>query len=253
MSLSGILFTTIFIVLIATELGYRIGLARRNRPDFDGEAQVSSMTGAHLGLLAFILAFSFSMAAGHYDARKEVILEEANAIETAYLRSSLVAAPEAGKIRELLRQYAGVRTIDPHTSKVPEIIRQSEELHDQMWHEIEQLATGKHLTVMHSLLVQSVNTVIDVHDDRISAGMRNRIPPSIWVALYVVLALSMLGMGFQSGLQGSRSAVPSVALALSFSMVMYLIADLDRPDSGLVITNQAALSDLNERMQKPPL
>ena len=84
---------------------------------------------------------------------------------------------------------------------------------------------------MDSLLVQSINQVLDLHEKRVSAGLRNRIPPSIWVALYVVLLLSMVGMGFHSGMKGSRSPVPSAALALSFSMVLFLIADLDRPNT----------------------
>jgi len=251
MSLTGVLFTTVFIVLLATELGFRLGLARNRRAGSGNESQVSSMTGAHLGLLAFILAFTFSMAAGHYDTRKKVILEEANAIENAYLRTSLVIAPEADKLKSLLLQYITIRNIEPDLKKAAEAIRKSEALHAQMWHELESIAAGQNLNVMHSLLVQSINSVIDIHEDRVSAGLRNRIPPSIWVALYVVLTLSMLGMGFNSGLQGSRSTVPSVALALSFSMVLYLIADLDRPDSGLVISNQAAMEDLSQKMLKP--
>jgi hypothetical protein len=112
------------------------------------------------------------------------------------------------------------------------------------------LTAGEKLTVVHSLLIQSINKVFEVHEDRISAGLHNRIPPSIWVALYVVLLLSMLGMGFHSGIKGSRSPLPSAALALSFSMVLFLIADLDRPTSGLVQPDQTMMIELGERFQQ---
>jgi hypothetical protein len=248
MPLSGVLFTTVLIVLVTTELGYRIGLIRARRPDFNNEAQDTSMTGAHLGLLAFMLAFTFSMAAGHFDDRKKVILEESNAIATAYLRTSLVAGPEAARLRDMLRDYASVRNCPTDNCDAIKLIRESEKLHARMWQEIESITATDQLTVMHSLLVQSINKVIDVHEQRVSAGLRNRIPPSIWVALYTVLILSMLGMGFQFGIKGARSPIPSAALALSFSMIMFLIADLDRPSSGLVKSDQSALEELSTRL-----
>ena len=129
-------------------------------------------------------------------------------------------------------------------------ISKSEMLQTQMWQEIEALSAGEKPTVMLSLLIQSINKIFEVHEDRVTAGLHNRIPPSIWIALYVVLLLSMVGMGFHSGIKGSRSPVPSAALALSFSMVLFLIADLDRPSSGLVKPDQSTLIELGERLQK---
>jgi hypothetical protein len=87
-------------------VGYRSGLQWLDGPGIDNETQVTAMTGAHLGLLAFILAFSFSMAAGHFDARKQIIMDEGNAIEMAYLRTILVRGPRAEQLRTLLIEYA---------------------------------------------------------------------------------------------------------------------------------------------------
>jgi hypothetical protein len=248
MPLTGVLLTTVFIVLVATELGYRIGVIRARRPKYHNADQISSMTGAHLGLLAFILAFTFSMAAGHFNERKQVIMEESNAIETAYLRTALVPGPESDRLRGLLRDYAGLRECASEQCDTAKLVAESQMLHSQMWQEVQAMASADDLTVMHSLLVQAINVVFDVHEQRVSAGLRNRIPPSIWVALYTVLLLSMLGMGFQFGIKGARSPIPSTALALSFSMVLYLIADLDRPSSGMVVSDQSVLTDLNKRL-----
>jgi hypothetical protein len=249
MPLWGILITTVIIVWVATEVGFRAGVLRSNKSGINNEAQITSMTGANLGLLAFLLAFTFSMAAGHFDARKKIILEETKAIATAYLRTGLLPGTEGNSLRSLLQQYAVIRGSIANEN-VAVVIGESKILQSKMWREVEELAAAEKLTVMHSLLIQSVNGVFSVHEDRMSAGLHNRIPPNIWVALYVVLLLSMLGMGFHSGIKGSRSLVPSAALALSFSMVLFLIADLDRPASGLVRPDQSIMIQLGERLKQ---
>jgi hypothetical protein len=101
-------------------------------------------------------------------------------------------------------------------------------------------------------MVRAINHLIDLHERRVAAGMRNRIPSSIWVALVSLLGLSMLGMGHFSGLKGARNPISTTALALSFSMVIYIIADLDRPNAGLVTTDQSAILELNQRLSQSP-
>ncbi len=251
MPLWGVLLTTVSIVWLASEAGFRTGQRSSQNPDFNNETQITSMSGATLGLLAFLLAFTFSMAAGHFDTRKKVILDEAKVISTAHARTYLLPAEQVTKIRSILEEYTTLRSNIAGDVDVDAVIRESEDLQAQMWEEVESLAAGDKLTVMHSLMIQSINAVFDAHSDRVAAGLHNRIPPTIWLALYTVLLLSMFGMGFHSGIKGSRSPVPTVALALSFSMVLFLIADLDRPDSGLVRPDQSALAALEKRLQKP--
>jgi hypothetical protein len=246
----GLMASTIALVWGATEVGYRGGLRRRNTSGFDNEAQVNAMTGAHLGLLAFVLAFSFNMAAGHFDARKQVILDEANAIESAYLRTILVGGPHAEQLRALLIEYAKLRGNTSNEANVVETIKHSEMLFEEMWQQATGLVLADNITAMHSLLIQSLNSIYDIHQERLYAGVRNRIPTTIWLALYVVLVLSMTGMGFNSGIKGSRTPLPSAALALSFSMIFFLIADLDRPKAGLLLSDQSILQQLSERLQQ---
>ena len=246
----GLTVSTIALVWGATEVGYRIGLHRLNSSGINDETQVTAMTGAHLGLLAFILAFSFSLAAGHFDARKQVIMDEANAIESAYLRTILVGGPRAEQLRALLIEYTELRGNTGNEANVGETIRRSEALFEEMWQQAAGLTAEDKVTPIHGLLIQSLNDINDIHQERIYAGVRNRIPPTIWIALYVVLALSMAGMGFNSGIKGSRTPLPSAALALSFSMVFFLIADLDRPKDGLLVSDQSILQQLSERLQE---
>jgi len=99
----GALFLTILVlVLAAIEGGYRLGRYRHSQSDREKEAPVGAMVGATLGLLAFMLAFTFGMAASRFDTRRQLVLDEANAIGTTYLRTAML--PEGrDEIRALLR------------------------------------------------------------------------------------------------------------------------------------------------------
>jgi hypothetical protein len=244
----GALLVTIGLVLASNELGYRLGTFRRDTQEKDAPPQVVSMTGAHVGLLAFILAFSFSLAAGHFGDRKQLLLEEVNAIETAYLRAELIDAPQGGNIRSLLAEYSATRATLSTPDTITGVIKKSQVIQGKIWAEIKVIAGKEKLDVLDSLLVQAVNNVFDLHEKRVFAGLHSRIPPNIWVTLYVVLILSMLGMGFSAGLAAKRSPVASLALALSFSMVMFVIADLDRPTSGVMRNDQTIMVNLSQRL-----
>lgn len=249
--LSGILIITVGLVLIAIEVGFRLGRWRRDRQVglAESEAQLSAMTGAHLALLAFIMAFSFSMAAGHYQDRRALILADTNAVGTAFLRAELIQAEEGRAIQSLLVEYADIRSRISTYEGAIEIIRRSEELQVEIWKQVESLAQNEPQTVLHSLLIQSLNSVFDVHEQRTSVALKNRVPHSLWGVLTGLLILSMLGIGYFSGAKGNRNPIASTGLALSFSLVLALIADLDRPVGGLLKSDQTPMVELAEKMR----
>ena len=100
------------------------------------------------------------------------------------------------------------------------------------------------------LFVESLNEVIDLDETRITAG-RNRIPDSIWLALYVVTVLSMAAIGYQFGLTGERSWPVTILLVMVFTAVILLIADLDRPQTGLIQVSQQPMIDLINKIGAP--
>lgn len=243
-------FVTLLIVLAAIEVGFQIGLYHNRRRGADREAPLSAMTGAHLALLAFIMAFSFNMAAGHYDARKSLVLEEANALGTAYLRAGLVPDPERGEIRRLLREYTAVRaSIASEQQTAGQIIDRSETLQLEIWRQVQQLPSRGTAGEMEALLAASVNEVIDLHSKRVSAYVRKRIPSAIWGVLVVLLVASMVGMGYFSSMNSRRNPIATTGIAISFSVVMFLITDLDRPSEGLLRVDQSAIVELDERLR----
>jgi ABC-type dipeptide/oligopeptide/nickel transport system permease component len=245
-----VLFAAIlFVVLLAIEGGYRLGTYRYSRSDKEKEAPVGAMVGATLGLLAFLLAFTFGVAASRFDDRRQVLLAEANAIGTCYLRGEML--PERGEeVRSLLRQYVEVRLEAVRTGAVKEAIDRSEEIQRQLWSHAVTVAGASRDPIV-GLFVASLNEVIDLHAERMQAGLRSRIPGAIWVALFAITLLSFAGMGYQEGLAGTSRSLATIAVALAFSSVIWLIADLDRTGKGSLEVSQQAMIDLQQSMAKP--
>ena len=247
-----VLFAAIFLlVLLSVECGWQLGRLRRRQSEYEMDAPVGAMVAASLGLLAFMLAFTFGMAASRFDARRQLVLEEANAIGTTYLRASLLAERN-GEIQELLRNYLDVRLEAVRTGAIAAGMKQSEILHGQLWAEAVAVARLNPDSVVAGLFVHSLNDVIDLHAKRIASGIRTRIPGTIWLGLFTVASFSLGAMGYQVGLAGSRRSLAIVAVAVTFSTVIWLIADLDRPQEGALTVSQQALIEARQAMEPLP-
>jgi|ERR1041384_3148883 hypothetical protein len=243
----GLFIVILLVVLISVEFGYRLGRYRRRGSEQEKEAPVGTMVGATLGLLAFILAFTFGLAAARFDTRRQVVLDEANAIGTTYLRAGIL--PERGEeIRALLRNYVDTRLKAIRSGNIAQGIRQSEDIQYKVWTEAEAVGKQNPDSIVVGLFVQSLNEVIDLHAKRVQAGTRSRIPGAIWIGLFAVAVFSLAGVGYQAGLTGTRRSLEVFAVALTFSVVIELIADLDRPQQGVLRVGQHALLDLQRSM-----
>jgi hypothetical protein len=244
----GVLFLVILTgVLLSIEAGYRLGRLRGSKSDAEKTAPVGSMVGTTLGLLAFLLAFTFGLAASRFDGRKALVLEEANAIGTTWLRAGMLPERQA-EIRGLLREYVDVRLEAVQTGDAAGGVRRSEGLQGQIWAHATAVATAHPDSIIVGLFVQSLNETIDLHAKRIAAGLRNRIPQIVWFTLFGIAALSLAAMGYHAGLVGPTRSFAVLVVAFAFSAVMVLIADLDRPQQGTLRVSQQALIDLRQSM-----
>jgi hypothetical protein len=235
---------TVALVFLSVEGGYRLGLRRRRRPETERESSVVAMVTATLGLLAFMLAFTFGLAAARFDARRQVLLDEANAIGTSYLRAAMLPEPHASDSRRLLREYVDARLKGLEPGKLHEAISESTTLHARLWPHAVAAAEKDPRSIPIGLFIESLNEVIDLHSKRVQVGLRSRIPGTIWGALYLAAILSMAQIGYQEGLSSPKRSPAVLALVLTFSVVMLLIADLDRPQEGLLRISQQAMIDL---------
>ncbi len=239
---------TVVIVSIAVEVGYQLGHYRRKHaPELD--MPVSAMVAAMLGLLAFMLAFTFGMAASRYDERRNAVLEDANAIGTTYLRAALLKDPERTEVRRILREYVEVRLSNLNQEQIGQALSKSTELQNQLWSHAAAIAEQDTHSIVTGLFIQSLNGMIDLHAKRVMIGLRSRIPAVVWFALCFVALLTMTTTGFHEGIAGSRRSLASFAVVVAFSVILFLIFDLDRPLEGLVRVSQQSLQDLQESMK----
>ncbi len=247
----AILPLTMVISVLTMEAGFQSGRWRKSRIADEKDAPVAAMAAAVLGLLAFMLAFTFSMAASRFDARRMAVLEEVNAIGTTYLRTRLLPEPERSEIAELLRSYTDLRTQKLTPEHVADLLAQSEMLHEQMWSRAVAAADRDTGSIMRGLFLESLNESIDLHTKRVFVGLYSRISITIWLALFCLTALGMTSLGYQAGIAGTTRSLEMPIFALAFASVLYLIVELDRAHEGLLTVNQQAMVNLHQSMLSP--
>ncbi len=248
---------SVAIVVLSIKGGLVLGRMRRKRVDAVQEGPIGAVVGATLGLLAFMLAFTFGLAAARRDAKRDLLLNEVNAIGTTYLRASLIPEPHQSEVRKLLKRYVDIRCEFKGTpAKLRDAIKESKQVQTQLWTHAAALADAnlKNPDIV-SLFVDSLNETIDLQTKRVTVALYH-IPEAIWIVLIALSIVSMAIVGYHFALSGRASWLVIVGLALSFSMVIVLIADLDRVTSGwLSIDNQPMIelqSDLNTGQPATP-
>lgn len=241
---------TVIFVLLSVEAGYRLGSLRRRGAAHEGDAPIGGLVAATLGLLAFLLAFTFGAAATRFDARKQAVLQEANAIGTAYLRADLLPETQRTNARSALVSYTTLRAQGVTALLTTAAMAESSAAQDKLWSAAASAGSQSPDSPVTALFVQAVNEVIDLDAARIAAG-RNRIPDTIWITLYALTMFSIAAVGYHFGLSGARSWGETILLVLAFSLVILLIADLDRPNSGTVQVSQQPMLDLLSKIAPP--
>jgi hypothetical protein len=101
-----------------------------------------------------------------------------------------------------------------------------------------------------ALYVESLNDLVDAEAMRVATAWHARIPGVIWSVFFVITALAMLGFGYHMAIAGSRRTKTAFILILSFSLMIALIADLDRPQSGFLSVSQRPLIELQTLMER---
>ena len=249
--IGGIYAGVALLMMLCCEIGYRIGDRARTRQDKEAPASLGSMVGGLLAMLGFVLALSFSMAASQHDLRKSNVLEEANAIGTAYLRADLLDPRHRGTVQELLREYVDVRLQAVAVLPLDVVVSKSLEIHSRLWAEVVTAAMETPDTNT-ALAVQSINHVIDLHEKRLTGAVHNRIPVTVWISLFLISAFTMATIGIQVGLTGKRRLIAIIPLVLAFSVLVTLVVDLNRPSSGLITVGQQAMLDVQRGMRASP-
>jgi hypothetical protein len=244
---------TVVVLLLATWGGYRYVKARHRAADSQHDEGLGMISGATLGLLAFLLAFVVGFGFDVYGQRRTLVLDEANAIRTTYLRAGYLEDPYRMDSRALLSDYLdGRMTVIEHPEQVNEVRARAEEIQGELWAIAETIVTQVDKSDTTSAYLDSLSQVITVHAERVVKGLQVRIPPLILLGMLLISIVTMFLVGMQSGYAPSRSIVGLIMLTLVVAVVLYLVVDLDRAQEGLLRVSQQALIDLHTQLPSLP-
>jgi hypothetical protein len=232
-------------LVCSLEAGYRLGRRAVRSGEDSGGGQIGAIQGALLGLLGLLLGFSFAGAASRFLERQDLIVEEANAIGTAYLRADLLDEPHGGHMRKALAEYVRHR-LDATKSLAaglsPDTAAQVNEFHTRLWNAARDGVVDKPEATL--AVLNPVNEVIDLHSTRVAAG-RKHLPALVLGLLIGCSLLAIAVIGYGCGISGRRSLSMTVPLAVLIAATLWTTIDLDHPRAGLIRLSDAPLEELN--------
>ena len=242
----------VIIMLAVAEAGFRVGIRLQDRSGNQGESKMTgAVVGGMLGLMAFMMAFTIGIVISQQGDRRAMVVEEANAIGTAWLRAGFLEEPDQTAARALLQEYTEIRVAAANdTSLLATTVTRSEEIHNELWAIMEENVDRGNNTDIMGLVIESVNDVIDIHALRLFAA-NLRLPRILGILLFLATMLSFMLVGVASSADRKRDTVAMILFALVFVGVMIVIVDLDRPQEGLLRVNQTAMTDLLRQITPP--
>jgi hypothetical protein len=242
---------------IAAEVGYRVGRRLHPKSDDAGRGHFGSIVGSLLGLLALLLAFTFSMSANRYDVRRQLVLTDANALESLYLQSSLL--PDALRLpfKHLLREYIDLRSQiaglhhDATVKEASELSARSESIHGQMWNVVKESASTNPPARGADSMFQALIDVMSTHRSRMFAW-ESRVPDSVIFLLLFGCVAATAAIGLSGGLGNHRGLPARAIVTLLLCATIYVVLDLDRPHEGLINISQQPILHLQQIVDRDP-
>ena len=235
----------LLLLMVSLEVGVQLGrfIARRHPPTDGQKSSVNFATAGMMGLLAFLLGVSLSMASDRYQQRRDSVLAEANAIGTAWLRATVSTGAEGEAMQRLLREYTETRIAVVHGSSDPAEVdllnQRTNSIQNELW-QLARTVAERSPTPISGLLLSSLNDMIDLSLTN-RRNFTSHVPPYILRLLLTVSIFAVGAVGYGFGLVGSRQPGLSVLLLGVWTLAIVLIIDIDRPQSGEVRIDPAPL------------
>jgi len=253
LSLTGLVLFVLVTMLLATFAGHAAHRwARRHAQGVDEDHnQESYLVGSMLGLLALLLAFSFSMALGRYEERRHLVIQEANAIGTSYLRAQLLDEPHRGRLSQLLIAYTDNRIAigtGDHGGHDRQLAINDKLLTD-IWAAVIAARDSANAHGITTAVLMTFNEVIDLDTER-KVAREVRVPAPVFLLLYGFLILTAAVLGYV--LEERRARLGVFVLFVLLSSYVSIIADLNRPTSGNIQESQEPMLMLRQSLKAQP-
>jgi hypothetical protein len=239
---------TLASLLLAMELGYRAPVWLHGRDFGHGGEGPDYLLSAVLGLLALLLGFTFSLGLNRYEARRDLVVQEANAMGTAWLRSQLLPEPDKETMSRSLRRYLDARLVWSETDSAPDGIRREKEAQKALWEEIGHVVRADTHSQLGRALMDSVNESFDMASSR-AAARNAHIPARVLHTLLLYAALSTLMLGYTSAGRGRSHRMAMMLVPVLLALALTVILDVDQPRSGAILVSQQPLLDLKQSWQ----
>jgi hypothetical protein len=236
------------LMALTIEVGFRLGISNRIRSNA-AKDQVSTIQSSLLGILALMLGFTFSMALTRFDSRSDAVVNETNAIGTAYLRAGLLPEPARGKAQIAIRNYLDLRVqaaslaLDNHRARDP-LLGKAAEAQDAIWNDAMQTSRESANPATTGLYIQALNQMFDAYGTRI-AELNRHVPELVLFMLYSSFIVTGGIIGYTAGVNSHRPATASQIMIVLVVLLMGMVVDLDHPRRGFIKVNQQCLLDLN--------
>jgi hypothetical protein len=254
--MTGIFITVLLFggMLLGMEVGRRMGLRRSRKEPEESKAGGGAVEGTVFALLGLLLAFTFSGAASRFGWRRDLIVEEANAIGTAYLRLDLLPEAEQPALREAFRQYLDARLealshVSDESAFEKDRARVNE-LQAQIWEKAMVAVRLDERPQVAPLVVPALNEMFDISTTRMAA-FRTHVPEVILATLFALELLASVLAGYGMGSAKGGQRFHKVIFAAVIAMSTYVIMDLEFPRFGIIRLDAAdrVLSDLRESIK----
>jgi len=247
---SALIVLGLFIfMLLAMEIGFRSG-HRKQQSVAEAITQANAVLVSMLGLLALLLAFTFSAALQRYEDRSRTVVDEANAIGTTYLRARLLPGEMPDEVQALLRQYLDVRVQEGRVDSTElelhkSLLHQAKLMEAQLWSHAVKAAELDTSVVTSGLFIQSLNELIDTSTTR-DAALNRQVPEIVLLLMFATIVLTTGTLGYASGIAGHRVTLAAFVLLILIALVVYLIIDLDRPRRGVIQVSHESMLSLQQ-------
>ena len=224
-------------VLACVRVGWRIERKPLQTLAEDGQAGLGALDGAVFGLMGLLIAFTFTGAAARFDARRNLVTQQVNAIGTAWLRLDLLAEPEREKARDGFRRYVDTQLdIVGKSGKKDEVLAgmaRLSSIQQEIWETlVHAVRIDKTLPVTQAVLPPA-NDMFDLSTSRFMAAQQHP-PLAVFLMLGVLVLVSGLLAGYSMAKAERQSALHLFGFAAIMAFSVYLILDIEYPRLGMV-------------------
>jgi hypothetical protein len=231
-------------IVAAHELGFWLGsLIRSTDEPFD--RQLAVVRASTAAVVAFLIGFAFSGAASRFIERLDIIVKEANALGTAYLRADTIAEPQRGELKAALREYTADRVqllSGEKRDQIEPLLAKVSGLHERMWRSAIK-ATQDNAPLM-AVVLPPINEVIDLHSTHLAMARRH-LPLPLMAALLGTAAIGVGLLGFGNGRIGRRFALLDFIYGAVLAVALWMTIDLDYPGIGIIgLSNRSVVETL---------